>query len=117
MAATCRRNVTGGMMHASYPGCARWDWGSIGREAAIGGVVGAVTGAAFGASGPSGPLFGRGRYRGGNPGIFNKGDPRTGWSYDEASGRNWFSRHGGTPSTPGHYHNDLFQEPRNGGFW
>ncbi len=65
----------------------------------IGQVVGGC------ASGPKGPLFGRGRYRGGTAGLLNRGDTlRVGWSWDAAKGRNMFGVHGGLPETPTHWH-------------
>lgn len=68
-------------------------------------------------SGPKGPLFGRALYQNGmGAGIFNRGSLRVGWSWDAATGRNWFSIHGGIPRTPSHWHFDLFPGPR-GPLW
>ncbi len=70
-------------------------WTGVGYQIAMAGA----------ASGPKGPLFGRARYRGGSPGIFNRGDTlRVGWSWDASAGRNMFGAHGGVPGTPGHWH-------------
>jgi hypothetical protein len=55
--------------------------------------------------GPDGPIFGRGRLRGGKPGILNRGNFRFGWSWH--AGKNHFSLHGGAPRTPGHWHLNL----------
>ena len=69
----------------------------------------------LGALGPSGVLFGRAgkmaQQRGFVGGIFNKGEQRVGWSWNNNNGTNWFSIHGGKPKTPGHYHHDLIPGP------
>jgi len=91
------------------------NWSEIGAWTAAGALVGATGGAA----GPKGPLFGRGRYRGGKPGLFNKGDPRMGWSWNQggwAGPRNYFGPHGGTPGTPGHWHRTPIPGPRGPGW-
>ena len=70
-------------------------WGSV--------AVSGLAGAALGAVGPGGPIFGRARY--GAPrwwGNQNIGNTRFGWSWHQ--GRNWFGPHGGTPYTTGHWH-------------
>ncbi len=56
-------------------------------------------------SGPKGPLFGRARYRNGRPSLFNSGDPRVGWSWDDNAGRNMWGAHGGSTrlGTDWHY--------------
>jgi RHS repeat-associated protein len=85
-------------------------WGEV-----VGGVAGgALSGGA--ASGPKGPIFGRGRYRNGRAGVLNRGDFRIGWTWHKKTGRNWFSVHGGKPRTPDHYHYDLIPGPR-GPLW
>jgi RHS repeat-associated protein len=76
--------------------------------------AGCAVGALTGLSGPKGPLFGRARYRGGSPGIFNRGNFRTGWSWH--NGRNWFGFHGGTPGNAGHWHATRIPGPR-GPLW
>jgi hypothetical protein len=73
----------------------------------------AMTGAL---SGPKGPLLGRGRYRNGNPGLFNRGNNRFGWSWNKEKGRNMLGFHGGTPGTPGHWHKTPIPGPR-GPLW
>ncbi len=55
-------------------------------------------------SGPKGPLFGRGRYRNGRPGLFNGGDPRVGWSWDDNAGRNMWGAHGGSTRSGTDWH-------------
>jgi RHS repeat-associated protein len=54
--------------------------------------------------GPRGPLFGRGRLRGGNPGWFNRGNFRIGWSWNNFLKKDLFAIHGGRPHTPTHWH-------------
>jgi RHS repeat-associated protein len=81
-----------------------------------GAAVGCAMGAIGGLSGPKGPLFGRGRYRGGDPGIFNRGNFRVGWSWYAARGRNMFGFHGGVPGSPGHWHFTPIPGPR-GPLW
>jgi RHS repeat-associated protein len=77
------------------------------------GLAGGMAGGAFVCgAGPSGPLFGRARYRGGEAGVFNRGDVRLGWSWDAAKGRNMFGLHGGQPGTPGHWHVTPIPGPR-----
>jgi len=72
--------------------------------AAAGGFFGA---GAFGAmAGPRGPLFGRGGQYRDEPGFFNRGNFRWGWSWHgtSKSGQNYFCLHGGKPKTAGHWH-------------
>jgi RHS repeat-associated protein len=73
-------------------------------------------------SGPRGPLFGRGgpwgRGAGRPPGIFNRGDRlRVGWSWNNASDRNWFSIHGGGRGAGPHWHWDIIPGPGNPTIW
>lgn len=82
------------------------------RNRAISDVVTIASGGLCKASGPAGPLFGRARYRGGQSGIFNRGDFRMGWSWDANKGRNMFGVHGGTPGTPGHWHQTPIPGPK-----
>jgi RHS repeat-associated protein len=67
------------------------------------GFLGTIIGSAA-LSGPRGPLFGRARYRNGVPGLFNRGNTRVGWSWDNSVGRNMWGGHGGAPGTPTHWH-------------
>ncbi|MBA4028367.1 MAG: hypothetical protein C0475_04425 [Planctomyces sp.] len=53
-------------------------------------------------------LFGRGRYRGGSPGIFNRGNPRIGWGYNDATKLNTFGFHGNRPR----FHDDWISVPQ-----
>jgi RHS repeat-associated protein len=96
-----------------YQGGGDWNcvsWGNVG----LSGLVGA----AAGATGPGGPIFGRLRY--GAPrwgGNLNTGDFRIGWSFH--NGRNWFGMHGGTPKSANHWHRTPIpgpQGPANGAF-
>jgi RHS repeat-associated protein len=82
------------------------NWWSVGQ--------GAFLGAFFAASGPKGPLFGRGRYTGGGSGFFNTGNTRVGWFWQK--GRNWFGPHGGVPRTDSHWHIRLIPGPK-GPLW
>jgi RHS repeat-associated protein len=95
------------------------------RADAAAAFAGAVAGGgAF--SGPKGPLFGRGRYRGGSPGFFNSGETRVGWSWNAGSGRNTWGVHGGTPGTQpkqvgafndyGHWHHTPVPGPKGPGW-
>jgi len=73
-------------------------------------------------SGPRGPVFGRGgpwgRGAGRSPGVFNRGDRlRVGWSWNNTSGRNWFSIHGGGKGAGPHWHWDIIPGPRNPTIW
>jgi RHS repeat-associated protein len=71
------------------------------------------------ASGPRGPLFGRARYRNGNAGIFNRGNTRVGWSWNQsgwAGSRNYFGVHGGRPGSAGHWHRTPLPGPRGPGW-
>jgi RHS repeat-associated protein len=81
------------------------DWIDVGISSGLGAV--------FGSTGPSGILFGRGGTKaaqlGYKGGIFNQGNRRAGWSFNQ--GKNWFSIHGGKPRTDGHWHRDLFSFP------
>jgi RHS repeat-associated protein len=81
------------------------DWGSVGMSAGMG--------ALFASTGPSGLLFGRAGAKatqlGYKGGIFNTGNFRVGWSWNQ--GRNWFSIHGGKYKTASHYHYDLLPGP------
>lgn len=97
---------------ALYELAAGVDWGSgdpltwEDRADLLAGLLGSAAGGGlFCEAGPSGPLFGRGRYRGGASGLFNRGnDLRFGWSWNGAAGRNEFGFHGGSPNGAGHWH-------------
>ncbi len=80
----------------------------------------ALTGATLGKAGPAGPLFGRLRYRQGIPSLFNSGNFRVGWSWNQngwLGARNYFGVHGGVPKTPSHWHATPIPGPKTGSHW
>ena len=95
-----------------WTGCSLTGEERIGEAA---GLLGNLVGG-LGPFGPKGPLFGRKRYRNGRPSLFNTGDPRVGWSWDDKIGRNMWGAHGGDTRLGTEWHYTLVPGPTGTGW-